>query len=247
MYTGTQAQLAAFNGYLYMVHTGDHDSSVWMSRFNTASWSWDHDFLLPYQSAYSPSIVSFNGALYIIGTTPGAGQVWQATMSTSEVFSAPSNLPGLTAFSGVPSLAVHCPGSFCFQPTLYMAYKSNISELTMSGLQVPIGRRGGTPTWWTPWVVTNTDGSHKKTSVPPALVSYGGNLHLVYTSLATSDRIMWTYYDGANWSTDVSIAGQLMWTRASLAARSERLVMVHTSSGADHTNGDVPVYSEYFQ
>lgn len=247
MYSNSQPQLAAFNGHLYMLHTGDNDRAVWMSRFNPTTWSWDHDFLLPYQSWASPSIASYNGSLYIIGTTYPTGQVWQATMSTAEVFTPQADLPGITTSAASPSLAAHCPpgpSGICFSPVLYMAYVHS-GQLTMSGL--PTSFRGGAASWWTPWVVANVDGSLKGASKQPAIASYGGMLHIVRKG-STDDRIMWTYYDGSNWSTDVSIGAEHMWGSASLAPRSNRLVMVHSSSDKDHSiDGGNSVYGQYFQ
>ena len=250
MYTSSTPHMAAFNGYLYMIHQGaDDPGSVWMSRFNTSTWSWGQDYQLPYRSWGTPSLASYNGALYIVGNTASSGQVWQATMSATEVYSPASNIPGVTSLTDAPSLAVHCPGGFCYPATLYMAYRTTSFEVGMSGLQVPLGRRGTptTPTWWTPWVVVNTDGTHKQTGATPALASYGGNLHLIDTPLV-GDYIEWSYYDGSSWSLDVNIRSQRMWGSASLAPRSNRLSMVHSSSRADHSyNGNYQIYAEYFQ
>ncbi|MEO8800884.1 MAG: hypothetical protein ABI551_23535, partial [Polyangiaceae bacterium] len=252
MYSSGTVRMATFNGYLYMIHNGADDiESVWMSRFNFASKTWGHDYQLPYRTWYVPSMAAYNGSLYIIGNSYPTGQVWQAKMSTAEVFSAQADLPGIVSVGGSPSLTVHCPSGFCFPATLYMAYRSNTGDLTMSGLQFLPGRRGGTPTWWTPWVVANPDGSHKKTSTAPALASYGGYLHIIDKLPTTSDLIEWTYYDGSNWSPEVSIGSQRMWGSASLSARSNRLVMVHSESADDHNhntgNFSYPIYSESFQ
>ena len=131
-------------------------------------------------------------------------------------------------------------------PTLYIAYRSASSEVTMSGLQVTFGRRGSSG-WWTPWVVTNVDGTHKKAQMQPALASYQDILHMIYTTYATSDYIKWTYFDGSTWSPDVSIASQEMEYSASLSARSNLLTMVHSSSASDQYWNQTQVYSEYFQ
>jgi hypothetical protein len=247
METNTPARLAAFNGKLYMVHTGDNDHSVWMSRFDTTSWTWGHDFLLPYQSGTSPALAVYNGSLYLVGSTPGTGQLWQATMTTAEAFSGASDIPGQVSPSGAPALTVYCPRP-CLASTLYMTYRSSTNDVVMSGLQ--IGRRVSAG-WWTPWLVANPDGTTKKTSVQPALAAYQGMMHLIHTDPNQGDRIMWTYYDGASWSSEVSIAGQLMYGSASLAARSDKLVMVHGSSKFDHSQSwpdfNTAVYSEYFQ
>lgn len=241
--------LAAFNGYLYMVTIGESNRQVWMSRFNNATKRFDPAFALPFTSTESPALAAFNGSLYLIGTHPISGQVWQATMSTAEVFSSASDIPGLVSVFGTPSLTVHCAISPCFQPVLYMAYRVLGDAVTMSGLPSPTRTRFGstTPTWWTPWSVVNTDNTIKKSSVTPAIVSYQNVLHMVYTDPATSDLIKWTYYDGSAWSTDVSIMSQRMQGSASLSARSNLLSMVHPSSVGSHNGGDTQVYAEYFQ
>lgn len=256
------AQIAAFNGKIYLVHTGENDNHVWMSRLDTSTWTWNQDFMLPYTSYSTPAIASYNGSLYIVGSTPGTGQVWQATMSTSETFSGATDIAGVT-FRGTPSLTVHCASTFCYPATLFMAYSGPNNTVMMSGLQATFSRRGVNSTWWTPWIVQNTDGSSKLTTTPPAIVSYGGNLHMVRTVPALADLIEWTYYDGSSWSNDVSIASQQMFVpsqdrfadpaknpSASLSARSNMLMMVHLSSTSGHDNtwgnSNTAVYAERF-
>lgn len=255
MYSENTPEIASFNGNLYMVHSGDHGStSVYMARFNPATWSWGHDFLVPGLSSFgAPALASFNGSLYIVGVSPTGGQIWQATMSTSEVFSTATNIAGAITSSGTattaPSLAVYCTraGGFCLNPTLELAYRATNGNVMMSGLQVPFGRRG-TPTWWTPWIVVNQDGTPKQTSAQPAIASYNGTLHMILRNGGFDDRIMWTYLVGTQWTDNLAIFAQRMWGAASLAPRADRLVMVHSAGYYDHTyGGNYHVYAEYFQ
>lgn len=252
MTTSSPARLALFNNKIYMVHTGENDCSVWMSRIDTtvAPWTWAHDFEIPYTSCSSPALAAYNGSLYLVGERFN-GQLWQATMSTSEVFSAAADIPGAISASGSPGITTYCASAFCYPGTLFIAYETPSSKVGMTGLQMTFGRRGATGSWWTPWLVTNTDGTVKRTSVSPALASYGGAMHLVDTDPATGDLIKWSYYDGSNWSPDVSIYNQEMADFASLASFPDQLVMVHPSSVADHQEGlpitHTEVYAEYFQ
>jgi len=173
-----------------------------------------------------------------------------ATMSAAGVFSAPSDIPGQLSPGGAPGLAAHRPVSEIVG-SLYMAYRSGTNNvLVTSTLTIAKGSPG---TWTPPVPVPNsiTKGLNQRTGVQPALASFQGVLHMTHNEPELEDRIMWTYLEGGSWSTEISIADQRMFSHASMAALPDRLVMVHPSSVADHSNSwpdfNTAVYAEIFQ
>jgi hypothetical protein len=250
--TSTWPRLATFNGDVYMVHTGENDTNVWMSQLDTSgTWfAWKQDFLLPYKSWGSPAIAAYAGALYIVGATPTSGQLWMATMNAAGEFSAATDIPGQASPAGPPGLAAHRAAA-AREESLYMAYRSSKSNVIVtSRLTIAKGSSGA---WTAPVPVPNsiTSGVNQQSEVQPALASYKGVLHMIHNEPALGDRIMWTYLDGASWSTEISIGDQRMFGFASMAALPDRLVMVHPSSTADHSASwpdfNTAVYSETFQ
>ena len=253
METSSAPRLAGFNKQMYLVHTGVADkTSVWMSRLganSTGFLTWGQDFILPYKSSTSPAIAAYAGSLYIIGSTPGTGQLWVATMSTSETFSAPTDIPKQFSYAA-PGIASHLPAG-ARNESLYIAYLPNKSAgIVTSTLTIAKGSSGA---WTAPAVVPNsmTKGANQQSLLQPALGSYNGVLHMIHTEPALSDLIMWTYLDGTSWSTEVSLGTERMYSFASLTPLKDRLVMVHTSSIGDHHSTfpdfNTAVYSEIFQ
>lgn len=216
--------LAAFNGYLYMLHTsGSGDvRQVWYARFDPRTETWTGDSqIYGYRSEGTPGIVASGGRLLIVGVNPSDKKLWQATMDTSERFSTPQPLaymyssspPSLTDFGGRIYM-VHMAGT-----TNAMVYNS----------------WNGT-SWGADVTVTNdVGGSAQTSSVPPVIAAYGSYIHMVYRD-AGSDQILWTYFDGARWSRRVTLPNMYMHGQAALAAAYDRLVLVHQPSDSDFYN-----------
>ena len=90
-----KVSLAAFNGFLYMVHSGDSDvEAVWISKFDPDTETWSPNYMLSYRSyAGPPAIAAFDNRLHFIGTTREdpdeimpSYQMWTATMTADEEF-----------------------------------------------------------------------------------------------------------------------------------------------------------------
>ncbi|HEX7666814.1 MAG TPA: hypothetical protein VF407_19935, partial [Polyangiaceae bacterium] len=250
MHTGTQPKLANVNGTVYLVHSGDHDNTVWISKLitSTSPWYFQQDVKLPYTSVASPSLVAYGSTLYFFGTTPITGQLWMATMDSTGAFSAATDIDGQTSH-GVPGATlIPATSQFAFNAKLMIAYQSYdasdriiVSTLSL-GLRLP---RQPAPTW----VSSEVPGQH--TDVQPAIAWYGGNVHLVFCEQSTSDLIYWSYFNGTSWSSEVTLGSERMQGSASLAALPDRLAMVHGSSIGDHHSTfpdfNTQVYAQIFQ
>jgi hypothetical protein len=112
-----RVNLAAFNGFVYMVHQGDSDSTaVWFSRFDPNAGTWTSNVKLSFSTfGGSPALQAFNNKLYIVGShkqivtrnnvATDTYPLLYATMGTDEVFSGTAGLFGEESASP-PSLAV---------------------------------------------------------------------------------------------------------------------------------------------
>jgi hypothetical protein len=187
-----KVSLAAFNGFLYMVHIGESDGShtLWMSRFDPATETWTTNFQLPYLGfAGPPAIVAFNHRLQFVGTQANGFAMWTATMTTDEVFSTATPIPNHFSASR-PAATVH--GSL-----LVVAHREGAT-----GTLVVSTFDGRT---WTPDVhVPSRAFGEPARAVEPVVASVNGFLHLVHVT-PEADNVLWTYHDGCQWSAEVSI------------------------------------------
>ena len=187
-----RVSLAAFNGSLYMFHSGNATvNEVWMSRFNPSTEQWSANTRLAFTSDAAPAIASFNGVLQIVGVTPTTSQLFTVTMSPSEVFSAPAVIANQTS-TGPVSLAP-------FGGRLVMA------RGTPGGLS--INSFDGTA-----W---STDTAIAANATEGSLATYDGILHLVFSRHLTSDpyiadwsAVYWTYFNGVSWPAPITVGTQ---------------------------------------
>lgn len=223
-----KVSLAAFNGYLYMLHSGvANPNDVWMSRFNPATQQWSPNTKLAYQSADSAAIVAFNGRLQIVGINPANGQLWMASMSTAEVFTSAVLLAG--QFSGsAPSLAVYAG-------RIYMAHRaattSSIVYNSYDGAH-----------WGTEQIVPAGFLGGSITGAAPSIAAHDGYLHLVHTFYEGGGYVYWTYFDGAVWSSEVTLGVLVTYTLPSLTEGGIGLVLITT-----YTNGALTRYLQSSQ
>ena len=185
-----KVSLAAFNGFLYMVHSGNATpSQVWISRFDPATEQWSANYQLPYTSLSGPpAIAAFNGKLYFVGTTPGTFQMWMASMTTGETFSAMTPLTGHTSASR--------PYAAVYGGRLYFVHRNG-----QTGTLV-LGTTDGA-SWIAPQTIPAAGGS-AITGLEAALATDAGFLHLIHRRPGATD-VWWTYFDGCNWATEVTI------------------------------------------
>lgn len=219
--SNSKVSLAAFNGFLYMVHTGTDDSgATWISRFNPATQQWTANYQIPYTSfAGPPAIAVYNNLLYFIGTGPYPYPMWYATMTTGESFSRPIAIPGHDSASR-PSAAVlfnklyfaHRWGS-----TGDIVYGSFDGSTWAAAAHIPGGNAGGT-----------------LRGVEPVLAADAGVLHLVHLRPEGDAFVWWTYFDGCNWAAaEVTIGTQQSSLGPSLTQGGPGLQLITTAENVD--------------
>ncbi|HET9627656.1 MAG TPA: hypothetical protein VFP84_40140 [Kofleriaceae bacterium] len=191
----SKVSLAAFNGYIYMVHTGEDDSShTWLSKFDPNTETWSDNFQIQGYPSYNgpPAIVAYNNLLYFIASQ-AKGVMWYATMTPGEVFSAPVGIDHNTS-TGRPSAAVLNGKLYVFH-TLLAPNDHTLVYGTFDGTSwsFPQHIRNGTA----PDIV----GSEAAVAVDQ------GVLHVVHTTgSSTSEQLQWTYFDGCTWAgTEVTL------------------------------------------
>lgn len=208
-----RVSLAAFNGFLYMVHNGSSDgSATWMSRFDPSTETWSTNFQIPYPSfAGPPAIIAFGRRLILIGTT-STFQMWVASMNTGEVFT--------TAVAMTGHLSASRPSAEVYSGKLYVAHRlgqtGDIGYTVFDGTtwtadqRIPAGPLGATIR-----------------GVEPSIAAVNGFLHLVH--LRPSDAsIWWTYFDTCTWAAEVSIGTQVSSLGPALAQGGPGLVLTAT-------------------
>jgi hypothetical protein len=184
--TNSKVSLAAFNGYLYMVHTGGSDSSAtWISKFNPATQSWSANYQVSYPSfAGPPALVVYNNLLYFIGTSDYPYSMWYATMNAGESFSPLTWIPGHDGASR-PSAAV-------LFGKLYFAHRWGQTG------DIVYGTFDGS-TWTGATHIGGGNGGGVLQGIEPVLASDAGVLHLLHRRLS-DNYVWWTYFDGCKWA-----------------------------------------------
>ncbi len=205
-----RASLAAFNGYIYMVHQGDDDSTaVWFSRFTPSTDQWSPNVKLSF-STYggAPALAAFNGSLYIAGsrklTTKGTTYpLWYATMGTNEQFSATQTIAGQSA-----SAVTLAP----LGNSLYLAHRVGTDH------EIAIHSLPANGAWSNPSLIPAGPQNGYIQGDDVQLASVNGYLHLVHHR-TSGNETWWTYNRGCDaWAPEVSIPAFNYSSASSMAA-----------------------------
>jgi len=209
-----KSSVAAFNGFLYMVHAGVSDESqTWITRFDPATEQWSPNFQVPYiRFVGPPAIVAYNNRLYFIGTTPSFA-MWVASMSTAEVFTTATTIPGHTSASR-PSAAV-------YNGVIYVAHRNGQTGDIVTGTFDGAHWTGPTA------VPAGTNGATIR-GVDPVLATRNNFLHLVHRR-PESNYVWWTYFDGCSWPAEITINNLQSTYDPSLTTGGPGLVLTTTS------------------
>jgi len=199
--TMDRVNLAAFNGYIYMVHDGDSDgAAVWFSRFDPATEQWSTNIKLPFTTfGGPPALAAFNNQLYLVGTRQAVVYrqgvavttypMWFATMTTAEVFSTAQAMGQFSASR---------PSAAAFAGKLYVAHRNQATaEIVVSSL---------TPgaTWSAPAYILAGPAGAMIRGDDVQIAATNGFLHLVHRTF-DSNLTYWTYFDQCNWVPEVTI------------------------------------------
>lgn len=219
----SKVSLAAFNGYIYMVHTGESDSSAtWYSKFDPTTETWSNNAQIPAYPSYNgpPAIVAYNNLLYFIASQSN-GVMWVATMTPGEAFSTPIGINHHTS-TGRPSAAV-------LYGKLYIAH----TLVPPNDTTLVVGAYDGTD--WTYPVHIKNGTSPDIYGREAALATDQGILHLVHTTgTSDSEQIHWTYFDGCNWAgSEVTLNDWRTSTPPALTQGGPGLVLMTTSDDWD--------------
>jgi hypothetical protein len=185
--TNTKVNLAAFNGYLYMVHTGsDNGSQTWISRMDPATQQWSANYQIPYTSFDGPpAIVAYNNLLYFIGTGTYPYAMWYATMTANESFSGQIAIPGHDAASHASAAVLNGKLYFAHRwgQTADIVYGSFNGSVWATAKHIPGGDAGGT-----------------LRGLEPAIAVENGLLHLVHLRTEGAPYVWWTTFNGCDWA-----------------------------------------------
>lgn len=210
-----RVNLAAFNGYIYMVHQGDSDSTaVWFSRLNPSTGQWTENVKLPFVTvAGSPALSEFNGRLYMVGSrrlqvtrnnvSVTTFPLWYASMGTNEAWSGTGTLYGEESASP-PSLAV-------FNGQLYAAHRwGQTSQIVVQTLPT-------TGAWSAVQHIYAGPNNANIEGDDVQIAAVNGWLHLIHHNW-TDSHTWWSYMNQCNaWSPEVTIPYWNYGTRSSMA------------------------------
>jgi hypothetical protein len=194
-----RVSLAAYNGKIYMFHTGDSDTTaIWVSSFNPATEQWTPNYRLAYRSKETPAIIEYRGLLHVVGiNTASPNRLWMATMDAAENFSAQTELDKMS-ISRV-SLAVH-------NQRLVMVRRASWGVRAVDSTEPSIASLGGylhlvykspgsNTLWWTTsvdgyfdWVAPATLGT-RTSYADPAIGNGGAGLVLTHTYKCPSGHV----------------------------------------------------------
>jgi hypothetical protein len=190
-----RVSLAAFNGFLYMVHSNVNNGHIlWVSRFNPVTEEWSGAFQIPHISYQVPAIAAFDNRLYLIGADPTTKRLWSATMTADEVFSPPSPMYGHFSTGRISAAVYACK--------LYIAHRDNETyTVEYSSFDGTDWTRGRT-------IPGGRDGA-ELASAEPVIAARGDYLHLLHqvNNSIYDVPVWWTYFDGDSWALEVTIPG----------------------------------------
>lgn len=216
----TRASLAAFNGSLYMVHSGsDNSTATWLSKFNPATETWSANYQLAFVSQGGPpALAAFNNKLYLIGASSASPyQMWYATMTTGETFSAPIAIANHYAASRTAAAVLN--------DKLYIAHRHGQTG------EIVVGSTTNGATWTNPMYIYGGAGGAPIRGLEPALAVDGNDLHLVHVRPEGNNYVWWTYYNGCKWiETEVSLGTRTSTLAPTLAAHPSGLIMITTDN-----------------
>lgn len=189
-----RVSLAAFNGYIYMVHQGDSDErAVWFSRLDVTTGRWTTNVQLPFETVGgSPALAVFNNRLYMVGSrekdvthngvTIATYPLWYSSMTADEVWAPSATISSQS--ESAPSLAV-------LGNTLYLAHRNGTAaEIVLQ--KMPLG--GG---WSAPSYITAGPSNSYIQGDDVQLAAVNGYLHLVHHRLS-GGYTYWTYNRGCD-------------------------------------------------
>jgi hypothetical protein len=227
--TQSGASLAAFESTLHMVYLEDGSNVIRWWTFDGSSWTdqgaiQDMTIQPPHapqnlSSPALPALVWFQN-LIMVFSDPSSnelhmaiynGTAWSAKISIRGQFSTRRAM--LSVFGGA----------------LHMVYLADTDHVCWSVYIGSVFPNSGGGAWW-----SRTRIRCRKSQSVPALALHDGLLHMVQQGDG-SDSILWSLYDGDEWTPDVTIMGQTSQTTLALCETPDqsRLVMLRVGDATD--------------
>lgn len=229
--TSDQVSLAAFNGYLYMLHVGETDTSaVWWSRFDPITETWTENKKLPLATDVgAPAIAAFDGRLWIVGGWAidqfDHNQIWVATMTPDGVVGGPVTLKG--------RITGHRPSLAVFTGKLFMSFDNKNSNYTMTHTAGSLAT-----SWSSPRYVSSGPQGTAASAWDARMAVAGGYLHLVHTRPGQPLDTYWTYWNQCTWAPEVRLPDGRMNRPPSLTDGGPGLILTReTLEGTDIGSG----------
>jgi hypothetical protein len=224
----TGASLAAFETSLHMVYLEDGSRVVRWWTFDGNTWT-DQGTIpdLTIQPPHPPqnlstpvlpALVSFQN-LIMVFTDPSSNELYMAIFNGT-AWGTKISIRG--QFSTRP------PKLSVFKGALHMVYLADTDHVCCSVFVGSVLPGSGGGAWW-----SRTRIRCRKSQSVPALAVHNGLLHMVQQEDG-SDSILWSLYDGDEWTPDATILGQTSQTTAALCETPDqsRLVMLRVGDAS---------------
>jgi hypothetical protein len=237
--TSDQPSLAAFNGFLYMLHVGETDTSaVWFSRFDPVTETWTENRKLALSTDVgAPAIAGFDGRLWIVGATAidewDHNQIWVATMLPDGTVGGPVTLRS--------RITGHRPSLAVFAGKLFMSFDNNNSNYTMTHTAGSLAT-----SWGSLSAVKSGPQGTPASGWDARMAVAGGYLHLVHTLPGRPLDTYWTYWNQCTWAPEVRLPDSRTNRPPSLTDGGTGLILTREplqSTGIDWYRVDVTEYT----
>lgn len=139
--------------------------------------------------------------------------MWVATMTTGEVFSTSTLIPGHDAASR--------PAATVYDGRLYIAHRHGQTG------EMVLGSFDGA-SWSSPRYINAGPGGAAIRALEPVLAVRGNYLHVIHQT-PESNSVWWTYYDGCAWAAEITINTLQTTYGPSLITGGPGLIMVTTA------------------
>jgi hypothetical protein len=252
--TSARPSLAVFNGKLYMAWKGSasatgttDDQHIYYNYFDGAKWSPQQRVSDGVQPATSsgPSLAVFNNKLYM---------AWEGSSDSHiyyNYFDGAKWSPQQRVSDGVQPATSDRPSLAVFNDKLYMAWWG-LNSASHVDWSMYYNYFDGAK--WSPQQAVSRASAREgeyNTAHGPSLAFFNGKLYMAWVgSIANSDHIYYSYFDGTNWSPEQRVLGAVepeTYDNPSLVVFNDKLYMAWRGPFSSHPDiKDDHIYYNYF-
>jgi hypothetical protein len=197
--SNSSPNLAVFGNMLYTVHRGSNSDSLFMARFDGATWHGSQLIRarnIELRSSHNPGICAYKGRLHIVYRAWSGDVLYHASSLDGESWVGDAPI----VVSRFPLQSTRSPCLCVFKGTLYAVYKAwNSNDLYMADFD---------GTSWLGQQKIDIAGITPQSDHTPGMAVFLDRLCLVYKS-GSSTSLLGASFDGKTWSGNDPIGGNM--------------------------------------